>query len=162
LTSQTVTIQNGVSLPVFDIRSAESYITVRDGQTVVIGGLMQDMKTLGVSKIPLLGDIPFIGKLLFSYTNDDKQKTELLIFLTPHVAAEPDHLKAMAEDEMKGLQTTPNAVAPGVFQEHMRGMQRGGVGAQTRPSGSLSPLDTIDLRKPPQPDPTTQSDPEKQ
>jgi general secretion pathway protein D len=146
LTAQTVTIQNGVSLPVFDVRSAESYITVHDGQTVVIGGLMQDQKTESVNKIPLLGDIPLIGKLLFSYTNDDKQKTELLIFLTPHVAAAPDALTPLRESEMKGLKATPNAVAPGVFQEHMRGMERGGP--STQPATSLSPLDSIELRKP--------------
>ncbi len=78
LTSKTVTIQQGVELPVFDVRSADSYLTCHDGQTVVIGGMMQDQKTEAVSKIPILGDIPFIGKLLFSYNTTDKTKTELL------------------------------------------------------------------------------------
>ena len=48
--------------------------------------MMQDQKTSSVNKIPLLGDIPLIGKLLFSYNTTSKTKTELLIFLTPHVA----------------------------------------------------------------------------
>ena len=69
-----------------ELRSADSYLTVRDGQTVVIGGMMQDQKTSSVNKIPLLGDIPLVGKLLFSYNTTAKTKTELLIFLTPHVA----------------------------------------------------------------------------
>lgn len=94
LTSQTVTIQEGVALPVFDVRSADSYLTVRDGQTVVIGGMMQDQKTENVNKIPLLGDIPWLGKLIFSYNTTDKTKTELLIFLTPHVAEGPDRAEA--------------------------------------------------------------------
>ena len=51
-TSQTVTISQGVELPVFDVRSADSYLTVRDGQPVVIGGLMQDQKTQQINKIP--------------------------------------------------------------------------------------------------------------
>jgi general secretion pathway protein D len=143
LTSQTVPIQTGVSLPVFDIRSADSYLTVRDGQTIVIGGLMQDQKTSAVSKIPILGDIPLIGKLLFSYTRDDKSKTELLIFLTPHVAPEPDHLKEMGEEEIRALKLTPTAVAPGVFAEHLRGMQIGGATPATQP---ISPIKSIDLR----------------
>jgi general secretion pathway protein D len=130
LTSQTVTISQGVSLPVIELRSADSYLTVRDGQTVVIGGLMQDQLTQSVSKIPLLGDIPLIGKLFFSYTNDSKTKTELLIFLTPHVAMQPDLLKPMSDSEVKGLRLVPSAVAPGVFQEHMEGMQRGGASTQ--------------------------------
>ncbi len=47
LTDQTVTISTGVALPVIELRSADSYLTVRDGQTVVIGGMMQDQKTSG-------------------------------------------------------------------------------------------------------------------
>jgi general secretion pathway protein D len=148
LTAQTVPIQTGVSLPVFDVRSADSYLTVRDGQTVVIGGMYQDQDTYATNKIPLLGDIPLLGKLLFSYTTDAKTKTELLIFLTPHVASEPDVLKPMTEDEERGLKLTPNAVGPGVFQDHMRGMQRGGP-AQTQPSTPISPIKTIDLGNPP-------------
>lgn len=152
LTSQTVTIQAGVSLPVFDVRSADSYLTVRDGQTVVIGGMMQDQKTASVSKIPLLGDIPLLGKLLFSYTSTDKTKTELLIFLTPHVAMEPDRLKSMSNDEMHGLRLTPNAVEPGVFQEHLRGMQRGS-GPASQPSIYIPPPTSKggDDFEPPQP-----------
>jgi general secretion pathway protein D len=140
LTGQTVTIQQGVSLPVFELRSADAYVTVRDGQTVVIGGLMQDQNTTSVSKIPLLGDIPLVGQLLFSYTSVTKTKTELLIFMTPHVAMIPDRLKAMSEDEMRGLKLTPNAVQPGVFQDYMRGMQRGG--STTQPSMYIPPPTT--------------------
>jgi general secretion pathway protein D len=132
LTSKTVTIQQGVDLPVFDVRSADSYLTCHDGQTVVIGGMMQDQKTEAVSKIPILGDIPFLGKLLFSYNTTDKTKTELLIFMTPHVAADPLVLKPMANDEMHGLRLTPNAVEPGVFQDHLQGLERGR--ASTNPS----------------------------
>jgi general secretion pathway protein D len=152
LTAQTVTIQQGVALPVFDVRSADSYLTVRDGQTIVIGGMMQDQKTESVNKIPLLGDIPLLGKLLFSYNTMSKTKTELLIFLTPHVAAEPDTLKPMGEDEMKGLKLVPGAVQPGVFQEHMSGMQRGNASTQPTPSYvPPAPPSRLELLEPPDP-----------
>jgi type II secretory pathway component GspD/PulD (secretin) len=150
-TSQTVEISAGVNLPVFDVRSADSYLTVRDGQTVVIGGLMQDEKTVAINKIPLLGDIPIIGNLFFSYNTYAKTKTELLIFLTPHVAAEPDLLKPMGEDEMHGLRLVPNAVEPGVFQEHMRGMERGGASSQPS-TGYIPPAGKPrSIFEPPQP-----------
>jgi len=136
LTDQTVTISAGVALPVIQQRAADSYLTVRDGQTVVIGGLMQDQKTSSVNKIPLLGDIPLLGRLLFSYSTTSKTKTELLIFLTPHVASDPDALKGMGEDELHGLRLTPSAVEPGVFQEHMRGLRRG---ASSQPSTGYIP-----------------------
>jgi general secretion pathway protein D len=132
LTGQTVPIQAGVNAPVFALTSASSFVSIKDGQTIVIGGLMQDQKTENVSKIPILGDIPGIGKL-FQYSTKDKTKTELLIFLTPHVAQQAEALKSMTEDEMKGVKLTPNAVEPGTFQEQMRGMQLGG--STTQPAG---------------------------
>ncbi len=56
-------------------------------------------------------------------------KTELLIFLTPHVATDPDHLEQMREQEMDGTKLVPNAVDRNAFDQHMRGLERGDVGA---------------------------------
>jgi type II secretion system protein D len=124
LTSQTVNVGPGVNVPVIDSRQATSQVAIADGQTIVIGGLMQDQKTLKVDKVPLLGDIPIIGAA-FSRTQADKTKTELLLFLTPHVASDPSLLKAMSADEMSGTRLTPQAVAPGSFDDQMRGMRLG-------------------------------------
>jgi len=124
LTAQTVTVGPGVSVPVIASRQATSQVAIADGQTIVIGGLMQDQKTVTVNKIPILGDIPLIGAA-FSRTQYDKTKTELLLFLTPHVAQAPGALPSMSKDEMRGTLLTPAAVSPGTFQEHMEGMQRG-------------------------------------
>jgi type II secretory pathway component GspD/PulD (secretin) len=100
---------------------------------------MEDRKTLTVSKVPILGDLPLIGPA-FSRTQAEKTKTELLIFLTPHVAAQPEALKPMSQDEMNGTKLTPGAVAPGTFAEHMRNMERGMV-PDTRPATqSTSPV----------------------
>jgi len=134
LTGQTVTIQAGVSVPVYELRSAQSRVAIEDGQTIVIGGLMQDQKTEQVNKIPLLGDIPLLGSL-FSYRTRNKTKTELLIFLTPHVAMLPDSLLQQSRDEVRGLKLTPGAVQPGTMQDQMRGMSRGST---TQPSTPLS------------------------
>jgi general secretion pathway protein D len=133
LTGQTVTIQAGVDAPVFELRSADAYVAIKDGQTVVIGGLMQDQKTDNVSKVPLLGDIPLLGKL-FQYSSVSKTKTELLIFLTPHVAMAPTSLTKMSQEETNGLKLTPYAVQPGVMQEQLNGMA---AGSATQPSVPL-------------------------
>src|SRR5207248_1462879 len=130
LSGQTVPITAGTGAPIINERSAYSRVGILDGQTIVIGGLMEDKKTQTVSKIPILGDIPGLG-LLFQRNQYGKTKTELLIFLTPHVASKPEQLKGMSKDETNGTKLTPNAVAPGAFQEQMRGMQRGGT---TEPS----------------------------
>ncbi len=60
---------------------------VKDNQTVVIGGLMQEKEEQSVTKVPLLGDIPVLG-WLFTQKSVSKQKTNLLVFLTPHIVKE--------------------------------------------------------------------------
>ncbi len=127
--AESVQIQAGVNAPVFNQRSASSHVGVRDGDTIVIGGLMQDQKTQTVTKVPLLGDIPWLG-LLFQRDQVTKTKTELLIFLTPHVAQAPGHLPGMSVDEMRGVRLTPGAVQPGTFQEQIKGLQLGGSATQ--------------------------------
>ncbi|MDB5303358.1 MAG: gspD 1 [Phycisphaerales bacterium] len=132
LTGTTVSIGAGVNAPVIAKRAAQSRVGIMNGQTIVIGGLMEDRKTSTVSKVPILGDIPWIGEL-FKRTQASKSKTELLIFLTPHVAQQPGALKPMSDDEMRGTKLTPHAVEPGTFDEQMRGMRRG-ASPQTQPA----------------------------
>ena len=124
ITGDTVQVSDTVSYPVYAKRSASSRVAIHNGQTIVIGGLMQDKKTENIRKVPLLGDIPLLGAL-FRRTTTDLTKTELLIFLTPHVAQESASLEEMSADEMSGSKVVPNAVAPGTFNDHMEGLQRG-------------------------------------
>jgi MSHA biogenesis protein MshL len=72
------------SAPVIDIRQASSIVRVRDGSTIVMGGLVQDSATTTKRKIPILGDIPFLGKA-FTGKYDTSERTELIFFLTPRV-----------------------------------------------------------------------------
>ena len=125
LTGTTVPISETVSAPVFAKRSAQTRVGVQDGQTVVIGGLMEDRKTDNNQGIPLLRNVPGIG-LLFGRRQRDKSKTELLIFLTPHVAHEPTSLEPMSADDADHLKLVPSAVAPGTYEEHRDGLNRGG------------------------------------
>jgi len=87
-----------VTAPVIDIRSANTVVATMDGQTVVIGGLMQDLSTETITKVPLLGDIPLLGNL-FQRRQKDVNKTELIIFLTPHVVQAPSELAALSNKE---------------------------------------------------------------
>jgi len=97
-----------INAPVLDIREADTVAITPDGQTVVIGGLMQTTKTENVTKIPLLGDVPLLGNL-FRRTQISDAKTELIIFLTPHIVEAPTQLAALSarqrdrSDAVKGL-----------------------------------------------------------
>jgi len=126
LTGTVVPISDGVSAPVIAKRSAESRVGVRTGQTIVIGGLMEDRKTSTVLKIPLLGDIPILGNI-FARTQVTKSKTELLIFLTPHVAQEPDMLQDATGQLQEGLQIAPKAVRPGLFDRTVDEQRQGSL-----------------------------------
>ncbi len=96
----SIPISGGATAPVIDERSASTVAVTPDGETVIIGGLMEDDKTLNVIKIPFLGDIPLIGNL-FRRTQKSDAKTELIIFLTPHIAQAPSELAAISAEEKK-------------------------------------------------------------
>jgi MSHA type pilus biogenesis protein MshL len=72
------------SAPVLDIKQSSTIVRLRDGETIVMGGLIQTSTAKSIRKIPLLGDIPLLGKL-FQGHFDAKQKKELVIFLTPTI-----------------------------------------------------------------------------
>lgn len=65
-------------------REASTTAIVKDGQTIVIGGIMRDETTVSVTKVPFLGDIPVLG-WLFKSRRSQNQKVNLLLFLTPHI-----------------------------------------------------------------------------
>jgi general secretion pathway protein D len=90
--------------PIVNQRIANTDVTVKDGETIVLGGIIGDSKTATINKVPLLGDIPIIGNL-FRSTSKSDTRTELLIFLTPHIVLSP-------EDAAKLRQNTENQLVP--------------------------------------------------
>ena len=75
-------------LPVVSTRQAETTVRLRDGSAVVIGGLLDEEKTTNTTKVPILGEIPLLGKL-FSHVNIVTTKRDLVIEVTPHLLPEP-------------------------------------------------------------------------
>jgi len=75
---------SGATAPDLDTKQASTLVRVRDGTTVVLGGLIQTEKGNSEKKVPLLGDIPWLGKI-FTGTLRYKQKKELVIFVTPRI-----------------------------------------------------------------------------
>jgi len=71
--------------PITSRREAKTQIRVRDGEVAVIGGLVKDEYTKTVTKVPVLGSIPILGPLLFTQTKINATKSDLLIFIIPHV-----------------------------------------------------------------------------
>ena len=75
---------DGNTAPIVDVREANTVVSVRDGETVFIGGLMQERTQEVIHSVPLLGDIPYLGAL-FRFTEQQKKKTELVILIRPRL-----------------------------------------------------------------------------
>ncbi|MFT5599358.1 MAG: type IV pilus assembly protein PilQ, partial [Chitinophagales bacterium] len=73
-----------ISAPTIDTRQVQSQLLVDNGQTVVLGGIYETTQSNSVTKVPLLGDIPILGRL-FRTTRNVDNRSELLIFVTPKI-----------------------------------------------------------------------------
>ncbi|MFA5363193.1 MAG: secretin N-terminal domain-containing protein [Candidatus Omnitrophota bacterium] len=71
-------------IPIVSTSESETTVMVKDGVTILIGGLKKDQRQKTVKKIPVLGDIPLAG-FFFRSTSDESSRTELVILLTPHI-----------------------------------------------------------------------------
>lgn len=113
--TEEIASQDATLGPTTSKRAAKTTVVARDQQSVVIGGLIQDRTVNSVEKIPLLGDIPVLGRL-FRSTSKKKQKTNLLLFLTPYIVRDQADFRRIFERKMKERQ---------VFVEQFYGRQPG-------------------------------------
>lgn len=91
-------------------RAAQTSVVVKNNQTVVIGGLIQNRNTNNTTKVPLLGDIPILG-WLFKSKRDQKQKTNLLVFITPYIIEDFKGLEDLREKKQREFDRNgPNAL----------------------------------------------------
>jgi len=86
----------GFDYPVMSERYAETEVVIKDGQTIVIGGLIETKKTKSVHKVPILGDLPLLGFFFTHKSVDPNEKSELLIFVTARVINQEKEGKLLA------------------------------------------------------------------
>lgn len=86
--------------PIINQRSAETTVSVKDGNTIVLGGIIRKTVSSTVSKVPLLGDLPLLGNLFKSSSKTDT-KTELLVFLSPRIVRTPEDAKKLKDETGK-------------------------------------------------------------
>ena len=96
-----------IVLPHFSVRQVVSTVNVWDGQTVVLGGLLSESITTIKDQVPMLGDLPLVGRLFRSEAKSTKKKN-LLIFVTP-LLIDPAGNRLHSEDEMPFAQ---NGIPP--------------------------------------------------
>lgn len=91
-----------IGSPTIQQRKINSSVSIEDGQTVALGGLFTDQVTKSDSGIPYLQDIPYLGKL-FNTTDNQHDKTELMVLITPHVVDDVQKAQAITDELRKKL-----------------------------------------------------------
>ena len=127
--------------PTTSKRRASTVVSVADGRTAVIGGLISNAVSARESKVPLLGDIPFIGRL-FRADGVSDEKVNLIIFLTPHVIrsrADLANVSSQRQDKFEGSLRTFNEMPADKYRRRMK--------EQESAQPSDNPDDIADPRK---------------
>ena len=109
-----------VASPIIDKRTFDSNVLIRSGDTLAIGGLLQDEITKSSNKVPVLGDIPLFGKL-FQEKMNTRTKRNLLVFVTPNIIRQG--LGTGLEPQISGLKNTGSEFAdPNGWKNNARGL----------------------------------------
>jgi general secretion pathway protein D len=103
------TTSSSINSPTFEQRKVKTKVVVQDGETISLAGLISQTKTTGNSGVPLLQDIPVLGGLFSTKTNNN-DRTELLVLLTPHVITSQQDARALTEELKRKL--SPSAILP--------------------------------------------------
>ena len=111
-----------VASPVIDTRSLDSNVLIKSGDTLAIGGLLQDEQTKARSKVPILGDIPVLG-YLFQEKLNARTKRNLLVFVTPTIIDQ--HYGTGLEDQISGVHHSAEEFAdPNGWRNNAKGAIR--------------------------------------
>jgi len=97
----------GISSPLIQNRKVETQVTLTDGQTAVIGGMISENRTDSDAGIPYLKDIPGLGRL-FSTQSPSKSRVELLVFITPYVVSDGADSKMITQQFQNQMQSWPS------------------------------------------------------
>lgn len=117
----TVTVPSGFFQPIFSVREINTRVTIWDGATLVMGGLTREEVRRVNDKVPVLGDIPFVGRA-FRSKGEASQKRNLLVFVTANLVSPGGSLK---KQELKGVAPSslfqnPTVVTPGGSESRVR------------------------------------------
>ena len=126
-----------VTSPVIDKRMLESNVTIKSGDTLAIGGLLQDETSKGRTKVPIVGDIPIFG-YLFQERLNSRSKRNLLVFVTPTIIKQG--YGTGLEDQVTGLENSGEEVAdPNGWRNNARGAIRLVPTSESQRAGDYPP-----------------------
>jgi type II secretion system protein D len=113
------TVAAGVTLPRFLKRIADTVVTVKDNETVVLGGLIRKREQVAEAKVPILGDVPGLG-MLFRADDRSSEHTELLVILTPRVVRSIEDYRELSQQERDRTGVIPDEVLTSPLMQGLR------------------------------------------
>jgi general secretion pathway protein D len=123
----------GIQSPSIQKRSISTQVVVQDGETIALGGIIQESRTLSKNRIPLLGDIPYVGAI-FGNTSLSSERTELIVLLTPTVirdTSEAQRATTEFKDKLRELKKLMQQE-----EERNRSSQQAAPSPEDPPAGS--------------------------
>lgn len=135
-----------LNAPAMRERSVKTTVVTENGQTVVLAGLMDDFSEKRKQKVPLLGDIPVLG-ILFSTTSNNMRKSNLMIFITPHIIKDRTDFSAILKRKIEER----NKFIDSNFSKSRRRVIRDTIAAHSE--------DLLEFREPIELEPTTAAPP---
>lgn len=103
------TTTSNIDSPTIQQRQINSTVAINSGETIVLGGLIQDIETQAESGIPILYKLPIIGKL-FGTTDESARRTELIVLITPHVVRNNNDARKITNEFRRKLQSLPPVI----------------------------------------------------
>lgn len=119
ISPSSVPITAGLNAPIFNKNTVETYVTIKDGETVVIGGLITRSVNHTEVKVPFLGDIPLLG-LAFKSLVDSEDRSELLVILTPKLMDTVDKARRISEEERDMMVMLPKEIRESQLMGRLR------------------------------------------
>ena len=116
VSSAVSTTSSNIDAPTIQQRQIESVVAINSGETIVLGGLIQNTQTENEGGIPGLHRIPLIGKL-FGQTSNENRRTELLVLITPRVVRNRNEARSITDEfrsKLRGLAPPTTTLAPTV------------------------------------------------
>jgi len=135
ISSSTVQISSGLNAPIINNNIIKTEVTIKDGETVVIGGLITTRKDHREVKVPFLGDIPILGLFFKSIVEDDSQ-SELLLVLTPRIIDTIEKARSLSENERDMLILMPKEIRESQLMGRLQ-ITPEGAAPTTQPGGKV-------------------------
>lgn len=119
------TTSSSINSPTIQQRRIATTVVVDDGESLAIGGLMQDRASRGRDQVPLLGDVPLLGNL-FKTKRDNVRRTELLIVMTPRIVRDVNQVRQIADEFRNKMHFSlrPHHEGPPGLAEQLNRLQR--------------------------------------